>query len=380
MANTKKAGQIIPRGPKKWLVRVFVGRDGAGKRKYVSKLVHGGKKAADDKLAAMLGDRSKGVLTVRPKETVDQYLDAWLDTTAKPSVRARTLSDYTNTLKRYVRPHLGHAKLAALSPVEVREMLVALRDKGLAPRTVRMAHEVLRNALEQAVADRLIPDNPARSRLVKKALPQKERREPTTIPADKVAGFLEVATADRLHALWTLLLMSGLRPSEALALRWADVNGNAVSVVRVLVDKAGVPLDFAPPKSQKSRRAVVVPEVVAHGLADHRKRQVAERLRAGAVWEDGDLVFCDEVGRPMRQDHVRHHFGKLCKAAKLPDTLTPYALRHSCATLLLEKGVPLKVVSERLGHSTISLTADVYSHVTPSMQKQAADVLGELAQ
>jgi integrase len=177
--------------------------------------------------------------------------------------------------------------------------------------------------------------------------------------------------------------MSGLRPSEALALRWSDVTGNAVSVVRVLVDKTGVPLHYAPPKSKRSQRAVVVPDVVVKALADHRKRQVADRLAAGPAWcedpDHADLIFSTETGEPIRQDHARDQFRKLAKAAELPAGITPYALRHTCATLLLEKGIPLKVVSERLGHSTISLTADVYSHVTPSMQKQAADVLEDLA-
>jgi integrase len=372
------AGQIIPKGKQKWLVRVFVGRDGTGKRKYVSKLVHGGKKDANTAMADMLSDRSKGKLTVRPKDTVDEYLDAWLDTTAAPSVRARTLADYTNVLKRYVRPHLGSAKLASLTPVEVKAMLVALRAKDLSPRTVRMAHEVLRNALEQAVSDRLIPNNPARARLVAKALPAKVQKAPETIPAADVANFIDVASGDRLGALWTLLVMSGLRPSEALALRWSDVTGDAVSVTRVLVDKTGVPIHYAPPKSKRSQRAVVVPDVVRTTLADHRRRQAEARLAAGPEWQDDDLIFCTEKGEPLRQDHVRGEFKKVAKAAELPD-LTVYALRHSCATLLLERGVPLKVVSERLGHSTIALTADTYSHVTPSMQKQAADVLEELA-
>jgi integrase len=242
-----------------------------------------------------------------------------------------------------------------------------------------MAHEVLRNALEQAVSDKLIRDNPARARLVRKALPQKEVRERVTVPADAVGRYLEAANADRLAALWILQLMAGLRPSEALALRWSDVTGNAVSVVRVLVDKAGVPVHFEKPKSKTSRRAVVVPPVVVDALDAHRKRQATERLAAGPAWKGNELIFCDEVGGSLRQDHVRHRFGKLCEAAKLPEGLTPYALRHSCATLLLEQGVALKIVSERLGHSTIALTADTYSHVTPSMQQQAADALGRLA-
>ena len=371
-------GQIEARGRGRWRVRVFLGRDGTGKRVRVSKTILGTKKQAQAALTAMLQQKNTGLLTVRPKETVGEYLDAWLETTVKPGVRARTLKDYTDVLKRYVRPYLASVKLKNLSAVEVRGMLVKLREKGLAPRTVRMAHEVLRNAMEQAVSDRLIPDNPARARLVRKALPQKAQQDRVTVPADMVGAFLDVVRGERLAAFWTLQLFSGLRPSEALALRWADVSGDVVSVTRILVDKAG-DLHFAPPKSKTSKRAVVVPTVVVQSLKEHRKVQAAERLKAGGTWQDGDLVFCDEKGGPLRQYHLQHRFRKLAKAADLPAGLSPYSLRHTCATLLLEKGVPLKVVSERLGHSTIALTADVYSHVSPSMQKAAADVLGELA-
>jgi integrase len=370
-------GTITEKGDGKWLVRLYAGMSD-GKRQYVAELVEGGKKDAEKRLTELLRRRDKGRLGARPKGTLAAYLESWLQTTAAPSVRARTLADYTRVLTGYVKPHIGELKLAALTPADVRGMLVALRESGLAPRTVRMAHEVLRNALEQAVSDRLISDNPARSRLVRKALPQKERKEPVTVRAEQVEAFLKAAAGTRLHALWLLQLLAGLRPSEALALRWSDLSGNMVRVVRTLVDKAGLDLHFERPKSKSSRRGVVLPDVVVKAFVAHKRAQAEERLRAGAAWNDGDLIFPDEIGRPMRQDHIRHHFGKLAKAAGLPAKITVYGLRHSCATLLLEKGVPLKVVSERLGHSTIALTADVYSHVTPSMQQHAADVLEAL--
>jgi integrase len=374
------AGQIIPRGKNRFLVRAFVGRDANGKRRYVSETVHGGKRAAEAALSDLVARKAKGTLRVRPKETVGEYLDVWLETTAKPSVRPRTLHDYTTTLDRYVRPHLAGMRLARLTPVEVRRMLVRLRDRGLAPRTVRKALEVLRNALEQAVSDGLITNNPARARLVKKALPQKVRRQPVTVTEDDVAVFLDVVKGDRLEAFWLVQLFGGLRPSETLALTWDGLNGDTLSITRVLVDKPGMgPVGFAPPKSATSRRAVPLPPTVTKALQQHRQRQAAERLAAGPAWEDGGLIFCDPTGKPLRQDALRGVWGKIKKAAGLPARLRIYDLRHSCATLLLGQGVPLKVVSERLGHSTIALTSDVYSHVSQSMQQQAADVLEKLA-
>jgi integrase len=373
-------GTITEKGPGKWLVRAYAGTDAGGKRRYVSEVVEGGITDAEKVRTRLLGERDGGRLSVRPRTTLNDYLDAWLETTAKPSVRARTLEDYTATLQRYVRPHLGDVRVSRLTPVTVRAMLVKLREQGLSPRTVRKAHEVLRNALEQAVSDGFMASNPARDRKVRKALPQKEQKEPITVRKEDVRAFLDAAAGERLHALWMLLLLSGLRPSEALALRWSDVNGDTVRVTRVLVDKAGLPLHFEKPKSKTSRRAVVIPDVVVKALVRHRKQQAQERLIAGGVWEHGNLIFCDEIGQPMKQDHVRHHFGKLAKAAELPEGITVYSLRHSCATLLLEAGVPLKIVSERLGHSTVMLTGDVYAHVNRSMQEQAADVLAGVVQ
>jgi integrase len=344
--------------------------------------VEGGKREAEKALSTLLAKRSDGKLTVRPKETVDTFLDGWLETTAKPSVKLRTYHAYADALKTYVRPYVGRVRLAKLSPRDVRAMLVQLGEKKLAARTIRMAHEVLRNALEQAVSDQLITDNPARSRLVAKALPPKETTERATIPAEKVADFLEAAGEHRLAAYWCLLLLSGLRPSEALALRWGDVRDDTISVRRVLVFKDRIPLHFATPKTKKSTRVVVVPEVVVTALKDHRRRQVEERLAAGEEWAKGcefdDLIFATPTGQPLSQDVTRPVFRALLTAAKLPP-MRVYDLRHSCATLLLERGEDLKVVSERLGHSTILLTADTYQHVGESMQRRAADKLAGIA-
>lgn len=397
MAARRSRGTVTEKGKGKYLLRVFTGYDGSGTRQYVSETFEGTLTGAKDRLADMVAQKSKGGLVAKPKGTVNEFLDTWL---SQLEVRARTKHDYTRVLQDYVRPHLGTARLSRLSPPDVRRMLNRLKPcpanctcggklhDGYAPRTVRMALEVLRNALETAVADKMIRENPARARLVKKALPAKVRHEPTTISGDDVGTFLDVLKGERLEAFFVLQLFGGLRPSEALALRWSDVNGSTISVTRVFVTKTGTP-HWEAPKSKTSRRAVVVPDVVVVALKDHRKRQLEERLAAGPKWQDptspayvegaGELVFCDAQGHPIPQDDLRTPWKNIKAAAGLDPKVTIYALRHSCATLLLERGVALKVVSERLGHSTIALTADVYSHVSQSMQKQAADVLGELA-
>jgi integrase len=193
----------------------------------------------------------------------------------------------------------------------------------------------------------------------------------------KVQKFIEATKDERLGAYWLVLLFGGLRPSEALGLQWDDIQGDTISIQRTLVDKVGG-LHFAPTKTKKSRRAVVVPGVVVDALKAHRKRQAAEQLKAGEAWRGEGLVFCNQVGGPIRQSQTRKSFKRLRKVAELPP-MRIYDLRHSAATLLLEMGEDLKVVSERLGHSTITLTADTYSHVTRGMQERAAAKLDKLA-
>lgn len=371
------AGQIIRRGDRTWLLRVFVGRDGGGKRRYHNKTVHGTKKEADAALRALLGQRDRGQLLTIPKSTVNEYLNSWLNTIA-PSVAARTLGDYAETLSLYCRPHLGQLLLASVTPVEVRSMLAQLQKADLKPRTVRKAHEVLRNALEQAVADGFLTNNPARSRLVSKALPAKEHVERPTVTRDQLSAFINASADRRLNAYYLAMLFCGLRPEEALALRWSDATEKKVTVRRVLVDgKHGMVPHFTKPKTKKSARSIPLPEIVIAALLRHRRTQIAEQLIAGPAWQGQDLIFCDEVGAPLRQDRTRREFKALLKAAQLPP-MRPYDLRHSAATLLLEAGEDLKVVSELLGHSTIVLTADTYAHVTPGMKERAVAKLDRL--
>ena len=371
------AGQIIKRGDS-FLLRVPLGRDAAGKRLYKNATFRGTKKEAEKELTKLLRLRDTGQLQAARKETVGEYLELWLETTAKPSVRARSLHSYRETAKRYVLPYVADLRLSAVNPADVRAWLTKLGAKGLSPRTIRKAHEVLRNALEQAVVDSLILTNPARGRLVRKALPKMERKERTTIPPEKIPAFIEAAEEERLGAYFLLLLTGGLRPSEGLALRWTDLRGDTIRVERVLVDVERQPLYFAPTKSRESTRAIVLPKFTLEALKDWKRRQAEERLKAGPAWTDNGLIFPDEVGQPLRQDNTRIPFGRLLKRAELPP-MRIYDLRHSAATLLLEAGEDLTVVKERLGHSTIVLTADTYKHARRGSQERAAGKFDQLA-
>ena len=310
--------------------------------------------------------------------TVSDYLDTWL-ASVKKSRRARTHHDYESTVRTHLRPFLGELELARVTPVHIVEMMDSLSARGMSPRTVRKAREVVRNALSTALSEGLISSNPAtRSRLITDALPSPTHTERQTLPADSLETFRQAVSSDRLSALFLTLLYTGLRPSEALALLWSDLRDDSLHVARMLVDKSGIPHECAAPKTRKSARAIPLPKVVSNALQGHRRAQAIERLAAGTHWQPDDLIFCSYLGAPLRQDHVRYRFRRLLKAADLPK-MRVYDLRHTAASLLLEAGEDLKVVSERLGHSTIALTADTYSHVSRAMQERASGRLDRLA-
>jgi integrase len=367
-------GQLIERGEDRWLVRVYAGRDSRGRRNYVNQTVRGSKKEAQRVLTKLLGARDSGTLVRASRETVRAYLERWLDTWAKPRLRIRTHQSYRWLMERYVLPVLGDLRLSQLTPADIQHLYNRMAEGGLSTRTIRYTHSVLRSALVQAVRVNLIVRNPADLT----EPPRLVRREMKALGPVEAAAFLKAARDDRWYAFWLLLLTSGLRPGEALGLKWSDLDGSRIRVQRVLVPGSRGRWRLEEPKTAKSRRVVALPESVARGLQAHRRQQAEERLRAGELYQDHGLVFATSTGTPPNyRGLVLSHFDPILKRAGLPPH-RPYDLRHSAATLLLAMGEHPKVVSERLGHSSVTITLDTYSHVLPDMQERAAARLDAL--
>jgi integrase len=237
---------------------------------------------------------------------------------------------------------------------------------------VQYIHVTLHKALEQAVMDGLIPRNVADA--VK--APQAHKKEVKPMTPAEVAALLSAASGDRLEALYVTAVHTGLRRGELLGLKWTDVDLDArtLSVQRSL-DKDGT---FNPPKRSKNRRTVKLTSQAAEALKGNRARQNEERLQLGSLWEDRGFVFPNRSGKPMNADVLYHRgFRPLLEKAGLSG-FTFHSLRHTCATLLLSKNVNSKIVSEMLGHATISQTMDTYSHVMPGMSDFAATALEEV--
>ena len=323
------------------------------------------------KLAKALSDREGGLVFDAEGLKLGEYLGRWLEDSVKGTVRNTTYERYEQISRMHIVPMLGGVKLKALSPTHVRG-LYKEKLSSLSPRTIQYIHVTLHKALKQAVRDGLIPRNATEA--VKP--PQVPREEISPMSPEQVKMLLDAASGDRLEALYVLAVHSGLRQGELLGLKWDDIDleAGALHVRRALTTARGGPR-LAAPKTKGSRRRVSLTGAAAEALKGHLECQLEEIDQAGSLWQENGLVFASEAGAPLdRRDVTSRRFKPLLERAGLPH-FRFHDLRHTCATLLLTQNVNPKVVSEMLGHSSIAITLDTYSHVLPTMQDSAARAL-----
>ena len=320
------------------------------------------------------------------KLTVESFLqDKWLPS-IEQRLRASTFAGYRSILTTHVIPRIGHKRLGDLDPSDLNALYADLLKDGrrngrggLSSKSTRNVAVVCGKFLADAERWRLIARNPAPlADPPKQAAPGSV--EMATWSAVELKTFLEHdgVIANRLFAAWRLVAMTGCRRGEALGLRWSDVdfaNGRiAVRQTLVLVDNRP---QLSQPKTKRSRRTVPLDATTLATLKAHKARQAQERLLYGPGYVAGDLVFTKEDGTPVHPDSFSGYFERLVKAAELP-RIRLHDLRHTFATLALQSGAHPKVVSDRLGHSTISFTLDVYSHAIPAMEEEAAESFARL--
>lgn len=306
--------------------------------------------------------------------TVDEYLNKWLELAAKPRLRERTLDDYEEKLNRYVRPVIGAQKVSDVRSLDVQGVYSLMAGRSLSPRTIRYTHAILASAIKQAVRWNMLLRNPCAA----VELPRLERKEMQALSPAEVTRFLNAAAEDEHTALFAFAVATGMRPEEYLALKWTDVDLEArtATVTRTLVWRKGGGWYYGEPKTTRSRRTILFPEPLAKVLRTHRAKQAEIKLKAGHAYQSDNLLFATFEGTPL---HIRNlttrHFKPILKRANLSPSFRLYDLRHTCATLLLAANEHPKVVSERLGHASVTLTLDTYCHVLPSMQQAASDTL-----
>jgi len=365
-------GSIYKREDGLWVAAVNLGYQG-GKLK---RKVYYGKTRSEvsEKLTAVLNDLQRGIPLVTERQTVKQFLKCWLADTVKPNVRPSTYISYEQQVRVHIAPGLGHTQLEKLSPQHIQTYINDRLKADLSPKTVKYHLSILRMALGQALRWNLVSRNVAM--LVDP--PRIEKYEIQPITPEQARVFLLAIQGHRMEALFTVALSLGLRRGEALGLRWQDIDfGGRTLRINASLQRIQGKLVLCEPKTKTSRRVLNMPESLVAKLREHRTRQLEEKLLAGSNWVESGLVFTSAIGTPVDPRHVKRHLDPLLKKAELPHYRV-HDLRHFCASLLLAQGVPLKVVSEILGHSQISITADLYIHVLPSMRKEAIDLMDSI--
>lgn len=355
--------------PRRWLLRLFLGRDRRGKRQYVSEVFYGGKRQAEARLSELAQQKYSGRLTPRTPATLTDLVSEWLTEKTK-EVSARTLRGYRLYLETYVLPTLGHLKIGDITLRDVdrlySDMLAGTlpapeegeggwRGAPLSARTVRLTHATLSQVFTQAVRWQMIPFNP----ISEATLPKESRRAKRALTVAERTRFIAASQEAFYRVLYRLLMDTGMRPGEALALTWEDIDfaSERISITKTITKGAGGKAIIAPPKTRRSTRTIPL-----FGLADllleHQRWQIEMNLDASG------MLFTTQEGTPLTPwNHNRRDLRRALDAAGITGTFTLYNFRHTFASLHLESGTPLKVVSEWLGHSTIKQTADTYSHL-----------------
>lgn len=361
-----------PAGAHRFEYQIEVGVGADGKRKQARRRGFASEADARAAMEAELTDRRRGQFVDPDRTPLGGYLAEWLAATA-PSRRPNTNRSLAACLARAAP--LAAVPLGRLQPQQVQRWANDLAAR-LAPQTVRVTHAALSSALKQAVAWGHLPRNPAAGCRLPKPPPRREQRDKAWT-ADQAAAFLAAVAGDPWEPLWRLLLDGQLRGGEALALRWSDLDAEAgvVRVRRTLTrDAAGRWAVGDRPKTDESMRDVAIGAATATALRRQRAAVAEARRRAGPAWTDRDLVFSDGRGRWLNPSVARNALDRAVATAGVP-RLTMHGLRHTGATLLVLAGVPLVVVSRRLGHGGIGVTSDVYAHVTPAADRAAAEAL-----
>lgn len=377
-------GSIVKRGNGYSFV-VELDRDPiTGKRRQKWHSGYPTKKAAQAALAETVNAVNKGLYVEKTRQTVSEFAAEWL-AAIEPTVRPATHYSYSRNLRLHVLPYLGSAPLASvdagtLNGLYARLLAEGRRNQlggGLSGRSVGYVHTIVHRLFKDAVRWGRLARNPAASADPPKASATARQELPIWSPLE-LRAFLSSIATDRLAALYLLLATTGMRRGEALGLRWADVDLDAGrAAIRQTVIVVNHQIQLGQPKTAKGTRKIELDPATVTALREHRKRQAAERLLVGRGWADQGLVFCQPTGAPMHPERVSEAFTRRTRSAGLP-IIRLHDLRHTWATLALGAGVHPKVVQERLGHSTISVTLDIYSHATSALHSDAANKVAGL--
>ena len=342
--------------------------DGKRKTKYAKN-----KKDLKDWLLKERSKLSEGIYIPDEKVTLETFLRRYLEDYGKRSLRITTFQSYTLIIEKHIIPEIGKLRLTQLRPLHINHLLSKKLEAGYSNRWVEYIHGVLKRSLNKAVKWGLLTKNPAE--LV--SPPSVKFKVPSTWNSDQVKTFLECIKNDRWSALYHLACGTGMRKGEILGLPLSalDIEKGYLKVIQTLQLVKGSGLMLLEPKIERSRRMIVLPGFVVESLRGHLARR--EQLTQSPRWKESGLVFTTDVGTPITPRNMVRHFKTHLSQAGLPD-IRFHDLRHTTASLLLEKNVHPKIVSELLGHSTITLTLNTYSHIINPLSRVAADTMDDI--
>jgi integrase len=368
-----------PRSPGgTWSYRIDAGVDDRGRRRQREVGGFRTKKEAQAALNDALSGSQRGTYAAPSRTTVRQFLDEWHEG-AKSELALTAWVNYGQLIRRNIQPYLGSKRLTDLTPLDVKRWHGKLLDGGrhdggpLSVASVKLAHRILHRALADAVRWKLIAANPASGVRVPRSAPS----EMTVWTSDEARRFLDAVADDRLVALWTLALHTGLRRGELAGLRWVDVDlEQGTLTVAQQRTTANYVVVVTPPKAKSHRQLLLAPATVT-ALRGHQHRQRVERMALGPAWTDSGFVFVDESGVEYHPQRFTKMFDEVVKRTGAPK-IRLHDTRHTMATLALEAGVHPKVVQEQLGHSAIAVTLDTYSHVPQAVRRDSADKIAGL--
>lgn len=381
----------LPKGHHTYNVILAIGRGANGKHKQRWVRFHGTRKGAEERLTELLGEKDRGELVDPSKRTVGAWLDDWLETAIRPRRALHTYIGYSSVIKKHLKPGLGHVVLQKLTPMDIERYYAGLK---LAPRTMAIHHAILTSALAKAVKNRIL----RRHGNVAQDVTNKPRGAGTSEDVlhnvwtvDEARRFLTHVKSEKnaqYGALFAIALDSGVRVSELLGLYWRDLDGTSLKVERQLLGRkededGSLHLVTSLPKRGRAR-SLTISDTTVILLREHKRQQAELKLKNRLYYADFGLMFAQgwehkngkhsPLGGPLNREAVSAQLDRLCRGAGVK-RITPHGLRHTCATLLLSAGVPANVVQRRLGHSRVEMTLNVYSHILPSMQDDAASRL-----
>lgn len=365
-------GSIRKRKDGTWEARVTIGVTADGRQNRKS-LYGKTRQEAAAKMTDLLNSLQKGIITDTTEMTVGEWLDYYMDEYKKRFVKPTTYINYTAKVENHIKPLIGHYKLKVLRQDIVQTFVNRLTDKGLSPSTVTDVYKLLRNALETAVDDGLLVRNAAN----RVKLPKAPKPKINAFTAEQQNAFVEQAKVTYMGNMYIFDLCTGMRLGELLGLKWENVDFVTGELhIMQTICKVKDPghagehwhLEFGTPKTDASARTIPLNETAVKVLADVRKQQEKNKIKAGAAYEDNGLIFCTQLGRPLDPTNMRRTFYTICEKSGIRG-FHPHCLRHTFATRGAENNIDIRVMQRLLGHATIQETNDTYTHVSGGLKR-----------